>query len=302
MRLQRKRETPKRETGNAKRANSRIFAAMFRTLNCRGQLVRLHTPVVMGILNLTPDSFSDGGRFTTQHTALAHTKRMLAEGATFIDVGAASSRPGAVDVGPGEELQRLEAVLPHLIAHCPGTLWSIDTFHPEVAEAALGWGVHMLNDITAGRDARMFSLAAHYTAPLVLLHLHGTPATMQHNPRYADVVAEVAGFLVERVNTARAAGVTDLLLDPGFGFGKTLEHNFTLLRELPQLVQLGLPVLVGLSRKSMVTRALGIAVADSLPATTALHLQALVAGANILRVHDVREAVLAVELWRRLQG
>ena len=266
-------------------------------LNCRGRLLDLSAPVVMGIVNLTPDSFSDGGLVASPEAAVARVSALLAEGATIVDVGAVSSRPGAPDVSIKEELRRLEAPVRAICEAYPEALLSIDTCRTAVAERMLALGVHIINDIAAGADAGMLELAAAARAPIVLMHRQGTPATMQLSPSYAHVVAEVRAFLLRRLEAARAAGVADALLDPGFGFGKTLAHNYQLVSGLSQLATLGAPLLVGLSRKSMLTRALGAAAHEVGAAAAALHWQALHAGARVLRVHDVAPAVQLTRLW-----
>jgi dihydropteroate synthase len=256
----------------------------------------------MGILNLTPDSFSDGGRYLELDAALAQTERMLEEGATFIDMGGYSSRPGADHVSEAEELRRLEQVVAQVIQRFPEALVSIDTFRSGVAAAMLDLGAHLINDISAGElDPNMMTTVAKYPAPYIMMHMKGTPQTMQQQARYQDVVEEVWGFLVAKVNEARKAGIRDLIVDPGFGFGKKWKHNYQLLHRLDQLGRLGLPVLVGISRKSMLYRLLDTEPTDVLPQSTALHFKALEQGANILRVHDVKDAVRVCKLYRYYQ-
>lgn len=272
------------------------------TLNCRGRLLTLERPALVGVLNLTPDSFSDGGQFNDAEAALAQVGRMLADGAAIIDVGGVSSRPGAPDVSEEEELRRLATVAPLLPRAFPDALFSIDTWRASVARRMIDAGFHIINDISAGRfDSSLFSVAAEAQAPLVLMHMQGAPATMQANPTYARPVDEVIQFLVERARAARAAGVRDLILDPGFGFGKTLEHNLELLGGLDSLALLGQPVLAGISRKRMVrTLAGGDSPLEMASVQGALHLQALQRGARLLRVHDVAPARRIVELYERL--
>jgi dihydropteroate synthase len=270
-------------------------------LNCRGRLLDLARPQVMGILNLTPDSFSDGGRYATTDSALQRVGEMLAEGARIIDIGGASSRPGAPVVSPEDEWQRIAEVVLALPQAFPEAILSIDTFHASVAEAALAAGAHIINDISAGQfDPRMLAIVAQSRAPFVLMHMQGSPATMQQQPHYEDVVAEVYAALVARIRAARSAGIVDLILDPGFGFGKTLAHNYELFRNLDKFNVLGLPVLVGISRKSMVYKLFSTQPEDVLEITTALHLKALEMGAAILRVHDVRPAYRAVQMYEYL--
>jgi dihydropteroate synthase len=267
------------------------------TLNCRGRLLSLEAPLVMGILNLTPDSFSDGGKYMHLGAALAHTDAMVKAGATIIDIGAYSSRPGAAEVSEQDELQRL-AIVPQLVARFPQAIFSVDTFRATVAEAMLAAGVHIINDISAGlADPDMLRVAAAHCAPMILMHMRGTPQTMQQNPTYTDVVAEVIAFLRQAVARAQAAGVHDVVLDPGFGFGKTLAHNYALVAAMPQLQLLGCPLLMGISRKRMLTQGLDLPQPLALHAASALHYQALCQGVRILRVHDVPEAMAICRLF-----
>jgi len=274
-------------------------------LNCRGQVLDLAAgSVVMGILNLTPDSFSDGGRYMALDDALRQAERLLAEGATILDLGGMSSRPGAALLSPQEEVDRVAPVLERLCAAWPHALLSLDVFRAPVAEPLLRIGGHIVNDIGGGvLDSDLPALAAHYRTPYVLMHMQGTPQTMQRNPQYAndDPVADVRAFFIRQITALRQAGVVDIILDPGFGFGKTVAHNYRLLSALPQFVRWGLPVLVGVSRKSMITRLLDIKPADALPATTALHLYALQQGAHIVRAHDVAEARQAIRLYEAIK-
>lgn len=275
--------------------------SVIQTLNCRGRLISLEIPRVMGILNLTPDSFSDGGKFNSVPAALAQVEKMLTEGATFIDIGAYSSRPGAQDISVQEELDRLGEVVTQVLAQYPEALISIDTFRAPVAKAMLELGAHLINDIGAGLlDEQMFTTVAAYDAPYVFMHMQGTPQTMQQAPAYTHVVEEVTAFLVERMVAAQAAGIHDLVLDPGFGFGKTLAHNYELFRNLGRFKALGVPVLIGISRKSMIYRPFGTEPNDVLELTTALHLKAVEAGVKILRTHDVRPAARAIQLHQLL--
>lgn len=251
----------------------------------------------MGIVNLTPDSFSDGGAVHGAAAAVARAGALLAAGAAIIDIGAVSSRPGAAEVSVADELHRLEAPVRAIRAEYPQALLSIDTCRTAVAEQMLAAGAHLINDISAGADAGMLELVAAARAPIVLMHMQGSPATMQQAPTYTHVVAEVRAFLQRRLDAAYAAGVADALVDPGFGFGKTVAHNYQLLHGLHQLATLGAPLLVGLSRKSMLTRPLGLMHTQVGPASAALHWQALHSGARILRVHDVAEAVQLLRLF-----
>jgi dihydropteroate synthase len=271
--------------------------AMKKTINVKGRLLDLSTPAVMGILNLTPDSFYDGGALTDLSSVIRKTEEMLAEGAAIIDIGAQSTRPGADYLSAAEEWSRLEAPLKELSKRFPDAAFSIDTFHAEVAERAIGCGAAMVNDVTGGTmDDRMFATVARLRVPYVLMHIRGTPKTMQQTPMYSDVVREVFEHLLQRYHALRNLDVTDIIIDPGFGFGKTLEQNYALLRALPFFSKLDAPVLAGLSRKSMVNRVLGTAPEDALNGTTVLNVLALAGGASLLRVHDVREAAEAVKL------
>lgn len=262
----------------------------------------LDRPRIMGILNCTPDSFYDGGHHATGAAAVAHGLRMLDAGADVLDLGGQTTKPGAKDIGPSAEWERIAPVLDGLLAERPDTPISVDTFHAYVAQRALKAGAAMINDVTGGRDPEMWSVVAEAGAPYCLMHLRGTPATMQENPTYEDVVDAVYAHLDEGMHAAREAGVSDVLLDPGFGFGKTTKHNYALLDALDRLHVLGAPVLVGVSRKSMIWRPLGIEPAQALNGTTALHAWALERGAHVLRVHDVGAAREAIALHALLRA
>ena len=274
-----------------------------RNVNCRGNFLDLSSPKVMGILNVTPDSFSDGGRFNSLEKALPQAEKMLKEGAAILDIGAYSSRPGADDIPVEEEFRRLEPVVEGIINRFPEAIISIDTFHAPVAKAMLDRGVHLINDIGAGLlDPAMPETVAAFGAPYIIMHMQGNPQTMQKDPRYDNVVQEVWQFLVKRVNVARAAGVKDIIIDPGFGFGKTVDHNYALLRDVGIFSKMDLPVLVGLSRKSMLYKPFGARPDEVLDLAGAAHLHALQQGAHILRVHDVAAAVRIVGMFALLQG
>ena len=262
----------------------------------------LDRPRIMGILNCTPDSFYDGGHHATGAAAVAHGLRMLDAGADVLDLGGQTTKPGAEDIGPAAEWERIAPVLEGLLTERPDTPISVDTFHAEVARRALEAGAAMINDVTGGRDPEMWNVVAEAGAPYCLMHLRGTPATMQDNPTYEDVVDAVYAHLDAGLHAAREAGVADVLLDPGFGFGKTTEHNYALLDALDRLHVLGAPVLVGVSRKSMIWRPLGIEPAQALNGTTALHAWALERGAHVLRVHDVAAAREAITLHALLRA
>jgi len=267
------------------------------TLNIKGQLVDLSTPKVMGILNLTPDSFFDGGRNNEPDVALKRTEVMLAEGAHFIDIGAYSSRSGAEDISTEEELRRLLPVLKEIVKEFPHAIISIDTFRSTVAEAAIQEGAHIINDIGGGNlDKEMFDTIARLQVPYILMHMRGTPQTMQKDVHYEDVFLEVFNSLGDRVSALRKSGVKDIILDPGFGFAKLLEHNYELLSRLEQFQLLELPILVGVSRKGMIQKVIDTTPEDSLNGTTVVNTIALMKGASILRVHDVRAAIEAVKI------
>jgi dihydropteroate synthase len=267
-------------------------------LDCRGRPLDLSRPAVMGILNVTPDSFSDGGNFLSRHNAVTQALRMVQEGADIIDVGGESTRPGAQPVTVQEEMDRVLPVIEALHASVPLPL-SIDTSKPEVMRAAVSAGAGLINDVRALREPGALEAAATTGAPVCLMHMRGEPRTMQADPHYDDVVAEVAAFLRERMQAARAAGIpaNRILIDPGFGFGKTLAHNLELLRGLRKLTSLGAPVLAGLSRKSMIGQALGLLVEKRLHASVALAVLAVQNGASMVRVHDVGPTVEALRMW-----
>ena len=271
------------------------------TVNCRGTLLDLSKTLVMGILNLTPDSFSDGGKHNTLDKALAHTGKMIEEGAGIIDIGGYSSRPGAEDISPERELDRIQEVVFAIRQRFPEAILSIDTFRSSVAKAMLEAGAHLINDISGGLfDPEMHDTVAAFDAPYILMHIQGTPQTMQQKPIYNDVTGEVWDHLMHRVKAAKDAGITDIIVDPGFGFGKTLDHNYELFRNLDKFKLFGLPLLVGISRKSMIYRLFDTTPDQVTELTAALHMKALDAGANILRVHDVKPAVRTVSLHRYL--
>lgn len=265
-------------------------------LRIKDRLNTLHGPAVMGILNATPDSFHGDSRVDVDG-ALRLAERMLTEGAAVLDIGGASSRPGSAEVDAAEELRRVLPVIAAVHARFPEALISVDTWRAAVAREAVGAGAGMVNDIGAGLlDPEMLRTVATLNVPYIAMHMQGTPATMQQAPHYGDVAAEVTHFLSERLHACHAAGIADVLVDPGFGFGKTTGHNYALLRELPRMVALGAPVLVGVSRKRMINEVLGTSPAGALNGTTVLNTLALLGGAAVLRVHDVREAVQCVQL------
>lgn len=273
------------------------------TLNVRGRLVDLTTPAVMGILNATPDSFFAGSRAQAEDALLAIAGQMLAEGATFLDVGGYSTRPGAADVSEAEETDRVLGAVEALFKTFPNALISVDTFRASVAEKAVRAGAGLVNDVAGGTlDPAMFETVARLGVPYVLMHLRGSPQTMASLAHYKHVTLEVISELKEKVARLRALGVNDVILDPGFGFAKTPEHNDQLLRNLPAFRLFELPLLVGLSRKGSIWRRLGITPDEALNGTTVMNTAALLGGASILRVHDVKAAVEAVKLVGLLVG
>ena len=256
----------------------------------------------MGILNLTEDSFYDGGKNNSLKKALAHTEKMLLEGAFFIDIGVASSKPGSPLILADTEKKRLLPYLNVLLREFPTTHFSIDTYNSKVAKEALNMGASMINDIYAGRiDSEMFKTIADFRVPYVLMHMQGTPKSMQEQPQYNNITKEIKFDLIRQIQNATAQGIRDLIVDPGFGFGKTVAHNYQLLRELYSLTDLNCPSLVGVSRKSMIHKVLNTSPEMALNGTTALHAWSLERGASILRVHDVKEAKECIDLWTALQ-
>ncbi len=252
----------------------------------------------MGILNITPNSFYDGGQYVTKKSILNQVEKMLMEGATFIDLGAYSSKPNAAFVSEEEEIARLLPVVKSVLKHFPNTLLSIDTFRSEVAKVSLDLGAAMINDIAAGNiDDNMFETIAKYQVPYVMMHMKGSPQTMTSLTNYDNIVKEVLFYFSEKIATARSFGINDLIVDPGFGFAKTLEQNYEVLQHLALFQNLELPILVGVSRKSMVYKVLETNAEEALNGTTVLNTIALTKGANILRVHDVKEAVECVKLF-----
>jgi len=269
-------------------------------LRCGPHLLDLGQPLVMGVLNATPDSFSDGGAFVDHQRALDHARRMVADGADLIDIGGESTRPGAEPVAEAVELARVIPLVETLSR--VGIPVSIDTMKAQVMRQAIASGAALINDVRALREEGALAAVASSEAAVCLMHMQGEPRSMQHDPRYADVVGEVHAFLAERARACAAAGIARdrVVLDPGFGFGKTKEHNLALLRALPALTGLGYPILVGLSRKSMLKQLTGRTVHERVPASLAAALAAVGRGASIVRVHDVRETVDALAVWRAI--
>jgi dihydropteroate synthase len=272
------------------------------TINCKGQLIDLSIPKVMGILNVTPNSFFDGGKYSNEAELLNRVEKMLTEGATFIDVGAYSSKPNAEFVSEEEEISRIVPVVNLLQKHFPEIILSIDTFRAEVAKVCIENGAAIINDISAGiLDNKMLETIAKYQVPYIMMHMKGTPQTMQTFTQYEDIIKEMLFYFSERIAAARAVGINDLIVDPGFGFAKTLEQNYIVLQKLELFQMLELPLLAGVSRKSMIYKTLEIDAEMALNGTTVLNTIALTKGAKILRVHDVKEAVECVRLFNKME-
>ena len=271
-------------------------------ISCKGKLTDLTTPKIMGILNLTPDSFYDGGLYNNTDRALAQTEKMLLEGATFIDIGGASSKPGAVEISTDEELARVLPVIEEIHKTFPETIISIDTYRSDVAKLAVAAGAAMVNDISGGKlDAKMLKTVGALGVPYIAMHMQGTPQNMQEKPSYDNIMTEIRSFFAAKIDAAHKAGIHDVIIDPGFGFGKTLEHNYSLLKNLSSIKMNGIPLLIGVSRKSMIYKLLQAEVTEALNGTTVLNTVALQQGAQILRVHDVKEAHQAVQLIEKLK-
>lgn len=269
-----------------------------KTLNCNGRILDLSTPKIMGVLNVTPDSFFDGGRYEGESSSLQQVEKMLTEGADIIDIGGMSSRPGAEIISPEEEHARVIPVIKSILKHFPDTILSVDTVRASIAREAALAGAGIINDISAASiDSEILDLVEELSLPYVLMHMKGLPESMQDNPDYSSVCQEVLDFLIRHLGVLREKQATDVIIDPGFGFGKSLEHNYELLKNLHLFKILECPLLVGVSRKSMIYKALEIDPSDALNGTTALHMLALQNGADILRVHDVREAVEVRQLF-----
>ena len=272
-----------------------------RTINCRGSLLLLEKPAIMGVLNVTPDSFFDGGRYSDAASVMRQAEKMVEEGASILDVGGVSTRPGAEMPDTDTELGRVIPVIQALSEVFPEVVLSIDTFRARVVKEAVAAGAAIVNDISAGKlDAELYATVAALQVPYVLMHMQQTPATMQQNPRYTNVVLEVSDFFIRETAILRSLGVRDIILDPGFGFGKLPEHNFQLLQHLDSFAFLELPLLAGVSRKSMIYKTLDVSPEAALNGTTALHMAALERGAQLLRVHDVKEARETIALFERL--
>ena len=275
----------------------------FTSINCCGKLVNLQRPHVMGVLNLTPDSFYDGGKYNSEDAILAQVALMLNEGATFIDIGGSSSRPGSKMPSVEEEWSRIGKAITLIKQHFAAVLISVDTVYSVIAKRAVDSGVCMINDVSAGLiDSRMIETVAALKVPYLMMHMKGLPENMQDNPVYDDVLKEIIDFFSKQLSLCRKVGITDILIDPGFGFGKTIEHNFELLSKLNLLKIVGLPVVAGLSRKGMIWKTLDVSPAEALNGTTALNMVALMNGTRILRVHDVKEAMQCIKLFNKLDA
>ncbi|MDI5894660.1 dihydropteroate synthase [Flavobacterium algoritolerans] len=271
------------------------------TINCKGLLVDLSTPKVMGILNVTPNSFFDGGKYKNETEILSQVEKMVLEGATFIDIGAYSSKPSAEFVSEQEEIARIVPVVNLILKHFPETIISIDTFRSEVAKASIESGAAIINDIAAGNlDEKMFEIIAKYNVPYIMMHMRGNPQTMQTLTDYDDIVKEMLFYFSEKVAKARSFGINDLIIDPGFGFAKTTDQNYEVFQKMELLNILELPLLVGISRKSMIYKTLNATIENALNGTTVLNTLALTKGAKILRVHDVKEAMECVALFNKI--
>ncbi|MEP6806793.1 MAG: dihydropteroate synthase [Flavobacterium sp.] len=270
-------------------------------INCKGKLIDLSIPKVMGILNVTPNSFFDGGKYKNEDEIVSQVSKMLSQGATFIDIGAYSSKPSAEFVSEKEEIERIVPAIELILKHFPEALLSIDTFRAQVAKASIESGAAIINDIAAGElDDKMFEVIAKYNVPYIMMHMRGNPQTMQSLTQYEDIVKEMLFYFSEKVKKARSLGINDLILDPGFGFAKTTDQNYEVLQKMELFNLLELPVLAGVSRKSMIYKTLNSTAQEALNGTTVLNTIALTKGAKILRVHDVKEAMECVTLFEKM--
>lgn len=275
---------------------NKVFSSN-KTLNVGGRLIHFDSPKIMGILNITPDSFFDGGMLTDEKSVLLKAEKMISDGADFIDVGGYSSRPGASDISEKEELDRVIPTIEAIIKRFPECILSIDTFRSEVAKQAIESGALMVNDISGGAlDSEMFALVARHHVPYILMHMKGTPQTMKSMAEYENLISEMLDYFHPKIDQLQQLGVADIMIDPGFGFAKTIAHNFELLKHLELLKVLNQPMVIGLSRKSMIWKTLNTDPENALNGTTVLNTIALLKGASILRIHDVKEAVEAVKL------
>lgn len=267
------------------------------SINCKGRLLSLHKPVVMGIINATPNSFYEQSRQQTIHAALSKADEMLQQGATILDIGGQTTQPNSTAITADEELSRVLPIIQAIHQHFPNAIISIDTYYSKVAQQAVEAGVSIVNDISAGLlDEKMIETVAKLKVPYIAMHMQGTPQTMQQNPTYENVTKQLLNFFMERIDVFTKAGILDVIIDIGFGFGKTIAHNFQLLKELEVFKMLQKPILIGVSRKSAIYKTLNITPQEALNGTTVLHTIALLNGANILRVHDIKETVECIKL------
>lgn len=273
------------------------------TLNCKGRLLTVENPLVMGIINTTPDSFYEGSRFMTTDDVLRQAEKMLQDGADILDIGGQSTRPGSAQVGQEAELSRVVPAIETLCLHFPDAIVSVDTYYATVARKAVEAGATIVNDVSGGgMDGEMLSAVGALNVPYVCMHIKGTPESMQQHAQYEDVTREVLDYFIRKKEDCVQAGIKDVIIDPGFGFAKTISHNFELLRNLSVLQMLQCPIMAGLSRKSTIYKTLGTDAAGALNGTTVMNTIALLNGANILRVHDVKEAKEAVSLVKAMIG
>ncbi|MFN5334485.1 MAG: dihydropteroate synthase [Bacteroidota bacterium] len=272
------------------------------TLNCKGRLLCAETPIVMGILNITPDSFYEGSRFENSSTMIHKAGEMIQEGATILDIGGQSSRPGAEPITAEEEWKRIAPAIQSIRENFPEIFISVDTYYASVAQSAVEAGADIINDISAGKlDPEMIPTVAHLNIPFIAMHMKGNPSNMQEQTTYKDLLGDIIDYFTERIQYLHKAGIKDVIIDPGFGFAKTIEQNFKLLSNLEDLQILQMPILAGLSRKSMIYKTLGISPGESLNGSSVLHTIALTKGAQILRTHDVKEAVECIKLTEKLR-
>ena len=272
-------------------------------INIKGNLVDLNKPKIMGILNVTPDSFFDGGLYNTEKKVDIQVMKMIEDGMDILDVGGYSSRPGAKEISINEEIDRVIPVVKFLRKTYPELILSVDTFRSEVARNCLDLGIDIINDISAGCiDKNILDVVAEYNCPYIMMHMKGTPQTMQINPEYENLIKELLIYFAKRIYLAKEKGIIDIIVDPGFGFGKTLDHNYTIMKKIENFKLLDLPILVGISRKSFITKQLDIDKKDSLNGTTALNMYFLEKNVNILRVHDVKEAKECIMLHEKIKS
>ena len=272
-------------------------------INIKGNLLDLKKPKIMGILNVTPDSFFDGGLYNTEKKVDDHVKKMIEDGIDILDVGGYSSRPGSKEISINEEIDRIIPVIKFVRKNYPKLILSVDTFRSEVARNCLDIGVDVINDISAGCiDEKILDVVAEFNCPYIMMHMKGTPQTMQINPEYENLIKELLIFFAKRILLAREKGIIDIIIDPGFGFGKTLDHNYTIMKKIENFKLLDLPILVGISRKSFITKQLDVDKKNSLNGTTALNMYFLEKNVNILRVHDVKEAKECIILHEKIKS